>query len=157
MINFNEYVFESKKNRQKIHILSGVVLICNNKILLVKPKKFKNDIDKWSIPKGHVDDDMSKIKTAIVELREESRIKIKKKLIKSSNKVVVTYNKSGFNKKMTCYIVDIEYENINVKLVNDMILRNFLRNEIIEAGFFSLADAEKIIEKPQLELLKFLK
>jgi len=157
MINFKEYVLESKKIRQKNHILSGVVLICDNKILLVKPKKFKNDDNKWSIPKGHVVDNMSKIKTAIIELKEESRIKLKKRYINSSNKVILNYNKSGFNKIMTCYIVYIEYEDINVKLVNDMILKKFSKNEIIEAGFFSLKDAEYRIEKDQISLLKFLK
>jgi hypothetical protein len=37
-----------------------------------------------------------------------------------------------------------------------MILGNFLKDETIEAGFFSMKDALKIMEKYQLELLKFL-
>jgi hypothetical protein len=37
-----------------------------------------------------------------------------------------------------------------------MILGNFLKGETVEAGFFSKEDATKIIEKHQLNLLKFL-
>jgi len=157
MINFDEYITELKSNKQKTHKLSGVVLICNNKILLVRPKKFKKKEKKWSIPKGHVEDDMSIIKTAIIELREEAGIKLSKKQMKSSDKFVIKYEKSGVNKILTCYVVDIEYGDINIKLVNDMILKNFLKNEIIEAGFFSKEDAEKLIESQQLEILKILK
>ena len=157
MINFDEYITELKSNKQKTHKLSGVVLICNNKILLVRPKKFKKKEKKWSIPKGHVEDDMSIIKTAIIELREEAGIKLSKKQMKSSDKFVIKYEKSGVNKILTCYVVDIEYGDINIKLVNDMILKNFLKNEIIEAGFFSKEDAEKLIEPQQLEILKILK
>ena len=160
MITFDEYIVEFKKYQQKpteYHKLSGVVLICNNKILLVRPKKFKKKEKKWSIPKGHVEDDMSKIKTAIVELREEAGIKISKKQINSSDKFVIEYEKSGVNKNLTCFIVDIEYKDINIKLVNDMILKNFLKNEIIEAGFFSKKAAESLIENNQLDILKILK
>lgn len=160
MVKFDEYIVEFKKYQQKetkSHKLSGVVLICNNKILLVRPKKFKNKDKKWSIPKGHIDDDMSKIKTAISELREEAGIKISKKQIKSSDKFVIEYKKSGVNKNLTCYVVDIEYEDINIKLVNNMILKNFIKNEIFEAGFFSKKAAEYLIEVNQLDILKILK
>jgi hypothetical protein len=52
--------------------------------------------------------------------------------------------------------VNIGKDDINVKLFNNMILGNFLKDETVEAGFFSMKDAVKIIEKYQLELLKFL-
>jgi len=162
MVKFDEYIVEFKKyqvkeKEQKSHKLSGVVLICNNKILLVRPKKFKKKEKKWSIPKGHIEDDMGKIKTAIAELREEAGIKITKKQINSSDKFVIEYEKSGIKKNLTCYVVDIEYGDINIKLVNDMILKNFLKNEIVEAGFFSKKDAVELIEDNQLDILKILK
>jgi len=160
MVKFDEYIVEFKKYQEKevkSHKLSGVVLICNNKILLVRPKKFKKKEKKWSIPKGHIEDDMSKIKTAITELREEAGIKIAKKQINSSDKFVIEYQKSGVNKNLTCYVVDIEYIDINIKLVNDMILKNFLKNEIVEAGFFTKKAAEELIEDNQLDILKILK
>lgn len=151
MLNFEDYVFESKS-----HFLSGVVLIVDNKILLVRPKKFRRKIRKFSIPKGHIEAKVSKIKTALHELEEESRIKLKKKHLKDSDKITINYEKAGFKKILTCYIVKISKEELKVPLVNDMILRYFLKNEIEEAGFFSKNDAEKHIEKHQLPLLKYL-
>ena len=152
MINFDEELLIESGS----HKLSGVVLIYNNKILLVRPKKFRRKMKKWSIPKGHIEDNIGKIKTALHELEEESRIKLTTQHLKSSDKVIINYIKSGVNKKLTCYVVNIEKKDVNIKLFNDMILGNFLKAETIEAGFFSKIDAKKIIERQQLELLKFL-
>jgi len=152
MGNSNEKLMEATES----HKLSGVVLIYNNKILLVRPKKFKRKMRKWSIPKGHIEEKMTKIQTALKELKEESTVKLKKRHLKGSPKVIIDYFKAGAYKKLTCYIVRIEREEMNVKLFNDMILGNFLKGETVEAGFFSKEDATKIIERHQLDLLKFL-
>ena len=138
------------------HSLSGVVLIYNNKILLVRPKKFRRKMRKWSIPKGHIEGKLGKLKSALKELQEESRIKLKKRHLKEADKINIDYFKAGAVKKLTCYIVRVEKEDINVRLFNDMILGNFLKGETIEAGFFNKEDANKIIEKHQKEFLKFL-
>jgi 8-oxo-dGTP pyrophosphatase MutT (NUDIX family) len=153
MMDFYEYLYETKGGT---HNLSGVVLIYNNKILLVRPKKFKKRMKKWSIPKGHIENGLSKIDTALHELKEESRIKLTKERLKSGEKLVINYLKSNINKKLTCYVVYITKEDVNVRLFNDMILGNFLKGETVEAGFFSKDDAYGIMEKYQLELLKFL-
>ena len=149
---FYEYITEATG----FHTLSGVVLIYNNKILLVRPKKFIRNMKKFSIPKGHIERKMGKIETALKELREESSIKLKRKHIKGSKKVILNYFKAGAEKHLTCYVVKISKDEMNVKLFNDMILSNFLKGETVEAGFFSKKDAEKIIERHQLELLRFL-
>lgn len=152
---FDEYLMEGKKSG-KSHNLSGVVLIYNNKILLVRPKKFRRQMRKWSIPKGHIEDKMSKMQTAIQELKEESRIKLTKSKLKNSEKLKINYFKAGFDKKLTCYVVNITKEEMNIRLFNDMILGNFLKGETVEAGFFNKEDAARIIERHQIELLKFL-
>jgi ADP-ribose pyrophosphatase YjhB (NUDIX family) len=154
-MNFSDYLLLEKVGDVS-HKLSGVVLIYNNKILLVRPKKFKRRMRKWSIPKGHIEGKLSKMETALHELEEESRIKIKKKHLKSGQKTVIEYYKARANKILTCYVVKIEKEDMNVRLFNDMILGNFLKGETVEAGFFSKEDAVKIIERHQLKLLKFL-
>jgi ADP-ribose pyrophosphatase YjhB (NUDIX family) len=151
MMYFDEYLEEAVS-----HKLSGVVLIYNNKILLVRPKKFRRRMRKWSIPKGHIEGKLGKLKTALHELEEESRIKLRKEQLKTAEKVVIDYFKAGANKRLTCYVVKIEKEQMNVQLFNDMILGNFLKGETVEAGFFSKEDAQKIIERHQLGLLKFL-
>lgn len=151
MLNYFEFILESGS-----HKLSGIVLIYNKKILLVRPKKFRRNMRKWSIPKGHVEEELGKIRSALKELREESRIRLKKSQVDKSKKVILKYKKSGSEKELTCYVVKVDKEDINVTLFNNMILSNFLKNEILEAGFFSKNDAERIIEKHQLGLLKFL-
>ena len=153
MLNFKEYLYESN---DESHILSGVVLIYNNKILLVRAKKFRRHMKKWSIPKGHIEKGVSKIETALKELKEESRIKLTKEHLKNATKIVINYFKSNVNKNLTCYIVNVNKDDVNIKLFNDMILGNFLKAETVEAGFFSMKDALEIMEKYQLELLKFL-
>ena len=150
-MNFEEFLVESI-----MHDLAGVVLIYNNKILLVRPKKFRKRMKKWSIPKGHIDVGMGKAETASHELEEESRIKIKKKKLKAGEKGVLYYSKARADKKLTYYVVKITRDEMNVKLFNNMILGNFLKKETVEAGFFSKSDAEQIIERPQLDLLKYL-
>ena len=57
MMSFNQYLNEAKniKLLPINHKLSGVVLIYNNKMLLVRPKKFRRKMRKWSIPKGHIE------------------------------------------------------------------------------------------------------
>jgi len=112
---------------------------------------------KWSIPKGHVEDGMSKLKTALHELEEESRIKLTKSHLREADKYILNYNKAGVDKKLTLYVVEVKKNELNVKLFNNMILGNFLKAETIEAGFFSKIDAKKIMERQQLGILKFLK
>ena len=153
MKNFNEFLIMEGAD----HKLSGVVLIYNNKILLVRPKKFRSKMKKWSIPKGHIEEKLGKIETALQELEEESRIELTKKHLKDAEKFVLNYNKAGKDKKLTCFIVRVTKEDMNIRLFNNMILGNFLKAETSEAGFFEKKDAEKIIEKHQIELLKFLK
>jgi len=152
-MRFDDYLITESR---KVHNLSGVILIYNNKILLVRPKKFRRRSKKWSIPKGHIENKMTELETALHELQEESRIKLKKRHLKDNEKITISYFKSGVTKSLTCFIVKIEKEEINVRLFNDMILGDLLSGETVEAGFFSKEDAMDIIERQQLELLVYL-
>ena len=53
---------------------SGIALINNGKIFLIKP--FRSSNDRWGIPKGHLDGNEDIQKTAIREFTEETGIKI---------------------------------------------------------------------------------
>jgi hypothetical protein len=81
---------------------------------------------------------------------------LKKKYLKDGEKYIIKYIKSNKNKVLTCYVVNIEKEQLNIKLFNDMILNEFLKGETVQAGFFSKEDAMQLIEHQQLDLLKFL-
>lgn len=146
--NFDEF--------EKKHTLSGIVLIMENKILLVHPSKFKNKPKKWSIPKGH-NEKLSDLQAAITELEEESNIKVSAYRLKSAENGILKYSKSGKNKELKYFVIEINRSEIGFKLYNDMILRYYLdKGEIAEAGFFSKADATDLIEIHQQPLLSFL-
>jgi len=151
LLEYNVYL---KKNK-KAHELSGVVVIYKNKILLVKPKKFKSQKKKWSIPKGHVEND-SILDTALEELAEESRLILPLEVLKSSPTDKIIYKKNGIVKVLTYFIVKIKKKDLTVRLFNDMILGHNLKGETRESGFFSKQDAKKLMEFHQLDALKYL-
>lgn len=144
------------KEKQK-DLLAGVVVIWKDKILLVKPKKFKNIMKGWSIPKGHVENN-DVLQSALDELKDESTLVLDKETLLKSPKDRVVYFKKGIKKELIFYIVKIKKKDIGVKLFNNMILGNFLKKkgETREAGFFSRDDAKKLIEPKQKDILKYL-
>lgn len=149
MLEYKEYLDE------KSHLLAGVVVIMKNKILLVKPKKFKKKIKRWSIPKGHVEND-DILQSALDELREESRVILSPDTLRLSPTDNLIYIKNDVEKDLRYFIVKIKKKELNVKLFNDMILGHNLKGETREAGFFSKSDAKKLIEPHQKGLLKYL-
>ncbi len=149
ILEYKEYLEEEK------HILAGVVVIFKNKILLVKPKKFKKKIKRWSIPKGHVEND-NILQSALDELKEESQLMLPPDTLRLSPTDNLIYFKNGIEKDLRYFIVNIKKKDINVKLFNNMILGHNLKGETREAGFFSKSDAKKLIESHQKDLLKYL-
>lgn len=143
---------------EKMHELSGVVVILDNSILLVNSKKYKNIPNKWSIPKGHIETDMSEIETAVSELAEEANIHLPEHRFKNAKKDELHYTKNGIKKYLVFFVIHISKSDIDFKLYNDMILKYYLnKDEIAEAGFFSKEDAIDLIDKKQLPVLKYLK
>lgn len=143
-------------NESDSHELAGIVLILDNQILLVNAKKYKNIPNKWSIPKGHIETDMTSLETAITELREEANIKLPAFKFKGAIKDEVSYFKN-VKKNLTYYVLEIDRSDLDFKLYNDMILKYYLnKGEIDEAGFFSKEDAIDLIDNFQKPLLKYL-
>jgi predicted NUDIX family NTP pyrophosphohydrolase len=138
---------------KKQHNLVGVVLICENKILLVKPMKFIKKLAKWSIPKGHLEVDM--IADALKELKEETGVVLSPNQLEKAGQDRVVYMKNGFIKNLNIFTLKIKREDLNVRLVNDMILHPFV-GEIYQAGFFAKEQASELIEDGQKEFLKYL-
>lgn len=142
---------------EKEHELSGAALILDDKILLVNAKKFKDVKNKWSIPKGHIEKDMSEISTAIEELSEEANIHLPLSKFTSAEKGELHYMKNGIKKYLVYFVIKIKKTDIDFKLYNDMILKYYLnKDEIAEAGFFSKQDATELIDKIQLPILNIL-
>lgn len=146
-----------EKLEEHLHELSGVALILDNRILLVNSKKYKNVPNKWSIPKGHIEFDMSEIDTAVEELSQEANIQLPESRFKTAKKDELHYTKGEKKKYLVYFVLQIKKTDIDFKLYNDMILKYYLnKEEIAEAGFFSKADATDLIDKAQLPILKYL-
>jgi ADP-ribose pyrophosphatase YjhB (NUDIX family) len=156
VLSYSNYVLlrEFKKDIQE---LSGFVVVVNDKILLVKPKKFKGLEHKWSIPKGKVED-RKKFKNALKELKEETGIILNDDVRVESEKIKIYYKKSGKLKELTAYIIRLNESDLNVDVDHKWeVSKDYLdRKEIYKAKFFTKKEALNKIEMGQMPLLKLI-
>ena len=163
-----EYVVEStvmsyssysllREFKKDIQQLSGFVILVNDKILLVKPRKFKGMDHKWSIPKGKVEGG-KKFKSALKELREETGINLDSEIKMDTEKVKIYYKKSGKLKELTTYIIRLMESDLNVDIDHKWeVSKDYLdKKEIYKAKFFTKKEALNKIEMGQMPLLKLM-
>jgi 8-oxo-dGTP pyrophosphatase MutT (NUDIX family) len=138
-----------KFKKTQVHDLSGVIIIIDNRILLVNPQKYKTLGDKWSIPKGHVEGNT--LKSALRELKEETGIELHKNY---ERVLKVKYKKNGILKNLTTYLYRLNQEDVEKYLKGwDIKKSQFDRDEIHKAKFFKFGKAYMKIEDHQRELL----
>lgn len=143
---------EFKKKKYKYHSLSGIALIVDGKILLVHPRKYKKEKDKWSIPKGHIEGENS-LKSALKELEEESGIKLKGKDHKEM--FTIDYKKSGVFKFMDVYVYHLDKSDIKKYLGDNWEIKKkwYDKKEIFKCKFFDLDEARKKIEIGMMDII----
>ena len=153
--SFDEFLFEFIDTMQR---LSGVMVIIDDKILLVKPQKYKNMTDKWSIPKGKIEDKQTILDTAVKELEEETGIKLTKQRVEDSEKKKIFYKKSGKMKELNVYIVRLNKEDLQVDITKKWSVhkKHFDNDEVYKAKFFSKGEASIKLEMGQESLLKLM-
>ena len=137
---------EFKTYNKEYHKLSGVVLIVDDKVCLVLPKKFKGT-KKYSIPKGHIEPNLNEYENALTELKEETGIKIKNK--KYDDNFIYKYNKNGVSKVMSVYVIKMtqgEYDSIPKKKRD--------KKEISKVKFVDKKDALNLVENRFKKLIK---
>jgi len=132
------------KKEKDVEISAGVVIIQDNKILLVHPRN-ASWWGTYSIPKGQIEEGEPSSNAAIRETKEETGIEIDKESVKLIE--TIHYPKSG--KKVHCYLAQ-PAQPIDVK--------KFKPNDEVDwIGFLTKEQAEKRM-LPQLKsLLKLLK
>ncbi|MFW6226106.1 MAG: NUDIX domain-containing protein [bacterium] len=168
-IDTGDFIIESKvlsydnyslleEYRGEIQELSGFLVIVNDKILLVKPKKFKGISHKWSIPKGKVENG-NKFDTALKELKEETGIKLPKSIKNKTEKLKIYYKKSGKLKELTTYIININEDELNIDIDNkwEVSKKHLDKDEIYKAKFFTMEEAMDKLELGQLPLIRMIK
>ena len=153
--SFDEFLFEYLDTIQK---LSGVMVIVEDKILLVKPVKFKELTDKWSIPKGKVEKEHSLIENAIRELEEETGIVLTTEIVQNADRTKIFYKKSGRIRELTTFVVRMNKEDLQVNINRRWTVhkKHFDTDEIFKAKFFTKQQAIEKMESGQMPLLKFM-
>jgi len=151
---YDEFLFEYLDTIQR---LSGVMIIVDDKILLVKPKKFKKSDEKWSIPKGKVEK-TSIIDSALLELKEETGITLPKESLKGVERTRTFYKKSGVVKELITFVVQLNKEDLAVDMNNkwEVHKKHFDTDEVYKAKFFTKEEAINKLETGQIPLLKYM-
>ena len=154
--NYSGFLLEGRINH-----LAGIVLIVDEKVLLVQPRKFKKYDDMWSIPKGHVKKKQKKLDAALKEFYEETGIilnkeQIEQKIVSSSN---IFYKKSGVIKELKYFVIKMTIDDIKpyLKRKTSQVKKSYFKSkEIFNIKFFTKIEAESIIEKGQFSILREL-
>jgi len=156
MLSYNNYVL-LKEYKEYIEELSGFMILVNDKILLVKPKKFKGIEHKWSIPKGKLEG-RKKFKNALKELKEETGIILPPDIKNETEKVNIFYKKSGLLKRLTVYKIKLNEDDLNVDMNHkwEVEKEHLDTKEIYKAKFFTREEALEKIEMGQMPLLKIM-
>ena len=138
------------RNEKGVRIAAGLVIIQDNKILLVHPTN-SPWYGTYSIPKGGMDKQEDPLEAARRETREETGIKIKRKHISTKNAGFIDYtDKRGKVYKRVYYFVAKPTKPITKDMFNLQL------KEVDWAGFISKKEAEKRIFGRFRSLLKFL-
>lgn len=151
-------IFEKFKGKRdgKIHTLSGIALVVENRILLVKPKKYKGTDDKWSIPKGHIEGGDS-LRSALKELREETGIQLYEDTY--DDIIYIDYQKAGVSKVLDVFVYYVDKDDVQKYIKPsswEIMSHHFDTGEIMIAKFFKATTAQQKLEVGMLGILKKL-
>ena len=152
--SYDEFLFEYVDTIQR---LSGVMVIVDDKVLLVKPQKFKQSKEKWSIPKGKVEG-ASIIDSALLELKEETGIILSKEKLKKVERTRIFYKKGREIKELITFVVELNKEDLTIDINKkwEVHKKRFDTDEVYKAKFFTKEQAMNKLETGQLPLLKFM-
>lgn len=116
-------------------ISSGLIILKENKILLIKPKNTPK-IGHYSIPKGIVNPEETLIDAAIRETHEEVGIFIQKESISQKPFLVKYLNKNIETKRVYCYIT-----RISTNIPDILPIEQLQASEVEYAAFFTKDEA----------------
>jgi len=129
-------------------ISSGLVIIRNNKILLVKPKGLDSGF--YSIPKGIVEKEESILSAAIRETLEETGLLVPKEIINKTPHVCNYVSSNGnISKRVYYFVVNIDNVKIEKKGPIDF-------SEIDGYDYYDRSEAENLIYWKMMSVLNHI-
>ena len=133
--------------------LAGIVLIVEEKILLVLPYKHRKKYGKrkWSIPKGKIDCGETAFEAAQRELKEECGISLKKLGLEEEDfdyQEELGYNRKGKPAKLQYFVYYIPKIKLTSIYMNE--------DEIAGFGLFDESVARDLIRPEQTDLVNYL-
>ena len=147
---FKDFIGESAKDSDKHK--AGVVLIYDNKILLVHPTNSSWKSRSCGIPKGFMQDGEDAIDSALRELREETGIKLKLEQLQKVPYTVEIHGKKEVQ-VLTYFVCKIE-DLAELGLHSKKIPKDQLQlDEVDWAKFVDAEEAYKLITQAQLIIL----
>lgn len=148
VIGFNDFVNESKVKQ-----LGGVVILWEDKILLVHPTNSSWQKSALGIPKGGLNDGEEPIEGAVRELEEETGIKLSSSDLEPEGYSANKIENGKVISQMTYYIKRID-DPSEIGMDGHKIAKDQLQLEEIDwAGFVKITDAYHKIHQPQLIIL----
>jgi len=115
---------------------SGLLIIKNGKILLAHSKNSNSEQSSYTIPKGKIEKNESKIEAAIRETYEEVGVMISEDEIDKNEYIIDYKSKNGkIYKKLFYFIVNLDY-NVEINVDN---------REIDKADFFTKEESRSKI------------
>lgn len=113
-------------------IISGCLVVRDNKILMVKEAK-KKCYGQWNFPAGHVEENETIMEAAIREVYEETGCKVK---LTGVLPIISVKMKDGEVRLMIRFVADIVEENIK-----------FNKEEILDVQWLDIDEVKNMTEK----------
>lgn len=135
-----------KSFEKKLHTLSGIALLVDDRICLVLPKKFK-DKKKYSIPKGHIEKGLNPYESALMELKEETGISMSSR--SPDAYFNYRYKKNSIPKNLNVYIIILSAEEFSQITIDS---RN--KKEIKKVKFVKKDKAIDLVESKFKDLIQ---
>lgn len=137
---------------------AGIIIILNNNKLLLSHPTNARWSNTYSFPKGHIEENESKIDAAIRELKEETSIEITEDRIIDKEPIVVQYNDRKGKIYKEVYLFKVYINDISeIGLSDETLPKEMLQIEELDwCGFLTKEEAKTKIFYRVADLLNLI-
>ena len=123
---------------------AGIIIILNNKKFLLSHPSHSRWSNTYSFPKGHIEENESKIEAAIRELKEETSIEVTEDMIVDKEPIIVLYDDKRGDIYKEVYLFKVYINDISeIGLDNETLPKEMLQIEELDwCGFLTKEEAK---------------